>query len=98
MCRSFCNTVKDLWTDFKNTPGIIKDIIDVGTSASPDPVWPNPPALGIDTVNSKNILLANKEFIQAEVIAYVDQNNDTLVYDDISEKFVVKELFCRYFP
>jgi hypothetical protein len=54
--------------------GIITDIIDNGETAF-DPAdldYPNPVDAAIGYTNAKNVLIANRDFIRAEIVAWID--------------------------
>jgi hypothetical protein len=64
--------------------GLIVDIISNGTTAITDRIIPNKgtPSTVASTNNAYAVLLANKSYIQAEAIAWVEQNKTTnFVYD-----------------
>ena len=52
---------------------IIIDILDNGTGVAPTYVLPNPTGLGTGTINAKRLLSANKDFVIAEISAWIDE-------------------------
>lgn len=54
--------------------GIITGIINSGASSAPALLYPTPSNTLTETLNAKNIILANRAFMIAEVIAYIDDN------------------------
>ena len=60
----------------------ILEIIRQGDSTSADDIqYPSPTDVLTSRVNAKDQLRANREFIQAEIIAYIENANPTLDYD-----------------
>lgn len=61
---------------------IILDILENGPEVAPNPNYTNPPANGLqERINAKNILVANRDFLTEEAIAYRDQNYASIFYD-----------------
>lgn len=60
---------------------IVINIIDQGISAVPAASYPNPNNIVAGINNAAAVLQANKNFIKAEVIAYINENLNPLVYD-----------------
>ena len=55
---------------------IITDIIDaVSASAAPTPTYADPITVSPNVINAGRILQANKEFLKAEIVAFVGQNS-----------------------
>lgn len=63
---------------------IISRIIENGTTGITDLIEPNGATVSdTDIINSANILLANKAFLQAEIIAYINTQFNTFTYNKI---------------
>lgn len=61
---------------------IILSILENGPSFAPNPIYTNPSASGLqDRINTKNILVANRDFLTEEAIAYRDQNYASIFYN-----------------
>ena len=57
--------------------GVILDILNTGTVGVTDIIVPNGrPSLSTATSNAYNLLLSNKEYLQAEVIAYIESTKE----------------------
>ena len=68
--------------------GEILDILENGVVGSSDKIVPNGrPSINTATINAYNLLLANKEYLVEEVIAYVE--------DTKAEEFEYDETLCR---
>jgi len=61
---------------------IIIDIITNGVSAAPSIVNNDPPGYDSGFKNARDTILSNKEFIKAEVIAYVEENYAPFDYNE----------------
>lgn len=60
----------------------IIDIVTNGTASADTISWNEPTGVIITRANAKDQLVANKDFIVEDVVAFVNQNNPTLVYDE----------------
>lgn len=60
----------------------ILDIIDNGVDASDEITWGIPAGTATSAVNSKDLLLANLEFIKEETIAFISDLYPDFVYDE----------------
>lgn len=65
----------------------ILDILEngvVSTDTAADPlVFPSPVGVDVDRISAKDQLIANKEFIKDEIIAWIADNFPTLTYDAV---------------
>ena len=52
---------------------LMKSIINNGLSSVPVIVWPTPSNIVLGFSNARNILFNNKAYLQAEIVAYIDQ-------------------------
>jgi len=57
-----------------NRTSIITDIISQGFASVPTITFPNPIGAVTTVVNAKNILVANREFIRSEIVAWIATN------------------------
>jgi hypothetical protein len=62
---------------------IILSILANGVSAAPTITYPNPSVISTSTVNAKNQIQANKEFIKAETLKYIEDNYITFSYNKV---------------
>jgi hypothetical protein len=59
----------------------ILDILDTGLSAVPEFELPEPTEYPANSRNARNLIVANTDFIKAEIVAYIAANYPSLVYD-----------------
>jgi hypothetical protein len=59
----------------------ILDILENGLSAVPDFELPEPTDYSANSRNARNLITLNRNFIEAEIIAYITDNYPSLVYD-----------------
>jgi hypothetical protein len=57
-------------------------ILDQGINAVPNIVFPNPNNTDTGITNAAAVLQANKDFIVAEIVAYINENLNALFYDN----------------
>ena len=61
---------------------IVTDIIELGESAAPAIIFPPSGGTDIGAIDAGSVLQANKEFVKAEVIAYINANLNPFSYDE----------------
>jgi len=59
----------------------IVNVLENGASVSSPLVFPAPPSVDVTTTNTRDLLIANRAFLQAEVIAWINANFSEFVYD-----------------
>jgi hypothetical protein len=62
---------------------IILNILENGKQAAVAPIYTNPETVNAFVVNAKDILIANRNFIVAEGLAYLDTTYPSFVYDPV---------------
>ena len=65
----------------RSNMNIILDIIENGLSEVTDFVLPEPTGYAVGARNARNLIVANTNFIKAEIIAYITVNHPALSYD-----------------
>ena len=68
-------------TRVRSNMNTILDILDDGLSAVPEFQLPEPTDYPVNSRNARNLISANRNFIKAEVVAYITANYPNLVYD-----------------
>jgi hypothetical protein len=69
-------------TSVNNNMDIIIDIFDQGLSAVPEYVTPTPVGLDQGIIDARDLIEANREFIKAEIVKYIDVNYGSLIYNE----------------
>ena len=62
---------------------ILLSVIENGAASAPTITYPSPSVISSSTVVAKNQILANKDFIRAETLKYVENNFINFTYDKV---------------
>ena len=83
LAKTYIPTYTSQQLDVDTSADTITSIVNRGALYAPTLTFTNPTGLSTDLVNAKINLLANMDYIKAEVVGYINTTYTSLVYDSI---------------